>query len=412
VKNSAMSSRFYRIIRPIVFLLTLTSFPLGLTGCIKTGGPVSISKEPFLVKLASNQLPVFSDDMNYQGLLETLDRVIAHLELIPGEREFAFGEDRFNALHLLKSMKHFKGFIQTRPATEELNRFIAAHYRVYRSGQGQGPNPVLFTGYYEPEIPGSPVETLRYRHPVLSRPTDLLVIDPTFFPMEAQKKTQVGRLSGNRVVPYADRREIVRDASFVRKAKPLAWVDDPVSLFFLQVQGSGRVLFPNGKFIRVQYDTSNGRPYRSIGKYLIDTGKITASEMSMQAIRAYLKDHPAEMDDVLDYNPSFVFFRQTDEGPMGCLNTKLVPGRAIASDRSVFPMPALAFIETLKPRLDDQGNIETWMPFARFVLNQDTGGAIQGPKRIDIFWGSGPYAEKAAGHMKHDGSLYFLVLEP
>jgi membrane-bound lytic murein transglycosylase A len=394
------------------FFFGMMLLSLYLSGCAGTPVPEPPVKEPFLIKLVPEGYPVFSDDMAIDSLLESLDRVIAHLKQIPPEREFVFGEDRYGARHLLKSMTHFKVFIQTRPSGDALNRFIQAHYRVYRSGGSSDPAPVLFTGYFEPEIAGSPVATPRHRYPVHGRPEDLVLIDPAFFPPEEKNKTHAGRLEGNRVVPYAERREIVSDPSFARKAKPLAWVEDPVALFFLHVQGSGKIVFPGGKFIRAQYDTSNGRPYRSIGKYLIDQGKIPAPEMSMQAIAGYLKDHPEDMDTVLDYNPSYVFFRQTEDGPLGCINTILVPGRAIASDKAVFPMPGLAFIETWKPRLDSRGNIEAWVPFSRFVLNQDTGGAIKGPNRIDVFWGNGPYAEKAAGHMKHKGTLHFLVLEP
>jgi membrane-bound lytic murein transglycosylase A len=412
VKNKNRISRMYRAIGPWILLLAWQVVFLQLTGCVKTRIQAPLDREPILVKLDPARNPSFFDDMDYEGLTESLDRIIDHLKRIPLDREFTFGEDRYDTRHLLKSMERFKEFIQTRPPGNALNQFIRDYYRVYRSGGSKDPNPVLFTGYFEPEIPGSPVETYRYRHPVLSRPNDLILIDPAFFPPEEKNKTHAGRLRGNLLVPYADRREILADASFVTKAKPLAWVEDPVALFFLHVQGSGKIRFENLDFIRVQYDISNGRPYRSIGKYLIEQGKISASEMSMQAIEAYLKDHPEEIHNVLDFNPSYVFFRQADEGPMGCLNTKLIPGRAIASDRTVFPMPALAFIETWKPRLDGHGRIDTWIPFSRFVLNQDTGGAIKGPGRIDVFWGNGPYAEKAAGHMKHKGNLYFLVLEP
>jgi membrane-bound lytic murein transglycosylase A len=407
-----MLQRLFKNLHRLFFFTGLSLLALLFSGCAGTPVPETPEKEPFLIKLNPEQYPLFSDDMAYEGLLESLDRVIAHLKRLPLERAFIFGEDPYSARHLLKSMEHFKKFLETRPSDAALNGFIRAHYRVYRSGGGSGPTPVLFTGYFEPEIAGNPVATPRYRHPVHGRPEDLVLIDPAFFPPEEKNKTHAGRLVGNRVVPYADRREIVSDPAFSRKAKPLAWVEDPVALFFLHVQGSGKIVFPGGKFIRAQYDTSNGRPYRSIGKYLIDQGKIPAPEMSMQAIVAYLKNHPEDMDTVLNYNPSYVFFRQAEDGPFGSINTKLVPGRAIASDRAVFPMPALAFMETWKPRLDDRGNIETWVPATRFVLNQDTGGAIKGPNRIDVFWGSGPYAEKAAGHMKHKGSLHFLVLEP
>ena len=134
--------------------------------------------------------------------------------------------------------------------------------------------------------------------------------------------------------------------------------------------------------------------------------------MSMQAIHAYLKNNPDEISQVLNYNPSYVFFEKVNNGPLGCIQTQLVPGRSIALERKVFPIAALAFIETQKPDITETGGIKNWNNFSRFVLNQDTGGAIKGPGRADIFWGGGNEAEITAGHMNHTGRLYFLVLKP
>ena len=134
--------------------------------------------------------------------------------------------------------------------------------------------------------------------------------------------------------------------------------------------------------------------------------------MSMQKIREYLREHPEKIEPVLNHNPSYVFFTIEPDGPLGNINVKLTPGRSIALDRYIFPPAALAFIATQKPVIDSSGKIQGWTDFTRFVLNQDTGGAIRGPGRADLFWGNGPYAEIAAGHMKHEGHLYFLVLKP
>jgi len=145
---------------------------------------------------------------------------------------------------------------------------------------------------------------------------------------------------------------------------------------------------------------------------LIRENKISKDEMSMQKIREYLTGHPGEMQEILNYNPSYVFFKYEKKGPLGSLNVKLSPKRSIATDKHLFPKSALAFINTEKPVIDGNGKIKDWSAFSRFVLNQDTGGAIRGPGRADLFLGCGPYAEIGAGHMQHAGSLYFLVLEP
>jgi membrane-bound lytic murein transglycosylase A len=221
-----------------------------------------------------------------------------------------------------------------------------------------------------------------------------------------------GRVAGKTVVPYYNRNEIANSKVLEGRARKLAWIKDPVDLFFLQIQGSGKIYLDNGNTINVHYNDTNGHPYRSIGKLLLDEGKISREEMSMQKIREYLHSHPEEAENILNYNPSYVFFKIEKDGPLGCLNVKLTPGRSIALDRRIFPLPALTFVETQKPLINAAGQIHAWTNFGRFVLSQDTGGAIRGPGRADLYWGSGSYAEIAAGHMQHPGRLYFLILKP
>ena len=166
---------------------------------------------------------------------------------------------------------------------------------------------------------------------------------------------------------------------------------------------------PDGEIVSIGYHASNGRPYRSIGKYMIDKGFVTREMMSMQSIRKYLAEHPQTIEAVLNHNPSYVFFRLLDEGPLGNLNVPVTPGRSLALDNRLFPKGALCFLSSQKPVVDHDGEILGWSPFSRFVLNQDTGGAIKGAGRADLFWGSDSYAQVAAGHMKHEGELYVLI---
>jgi membrane-bound lytic murein transglycosylase A len=172
------------------------------------------------------------------------------------------------------------------------------------------------------------------------------------------------------------------------------------------------VNLPDGTTISVGYDASNGRPYRSIGRYMLDEGLMTREEMSMQAIRKYLFEHPEILDEVLNHNPSYVFFDIREKGPLGNINVVLTPGRSIALDSRLFPKGALGFISCKKPVLDSEGKIIEWIDFSRFVVNQDTGGAIRGAGRVDLFWGSGDYAQLSAGNMKHEGDLFILIKKP
>ncbi|WP_162458993.1 murein transglycosylase A [Desulfosarcina ovata] len=380
-------------------------------GCALLQPPVPPSG-PAVVRLAAADYPVFSDDLFLDNLVYGIGKSLEYLHRLPAERTFRFGDDRYMLHHLVRSLVVLREFAATRPGPAALNRFIAEHYRVYRSVGGPESGKVLFTGYYEPHLKGSLTPDRRYLYPVYALPADLMVIDLSPFGESFKTKRIVGRLAGKTVVPYPDRQAIEADREFSRNARPIAWVDDRIDLFFLQIQGSGRIYLTNGDVIRVHYHGTNGRPYHSIGRLLIDQGKIPASEMSMQRIKAYLTAHPAEVDAILNHNPSYVFFKTETSGPLGAIGVNLTPGRSVAVDRRVFPMAAPAYLKTRVPLIDGNGRIDRWMDFSAFALNQDTGGAIRGPGRVDIFWGDGPYAQIAAGHMQERGEFFLLVLDP
>ncbi len=373
--------------------------------------PAAVAPPP-MVRLEPSAFPDFSDDLDFEGLERGIGQSIVYLQALPPGREFDFGRDRYTAAHLLLSLQRFQGLVRSRPSGADLQKQIRASYRVYQSTGRDPKGEVLFTGYYEPLLKGRRVATPDYRYPIYGRPEDLLSIDLGAFAEKFKGEKIMGRVQGNGVAPYHDRREIDAAGALYGKAPVLAWVSDPVELFFLHIQGSGRVVFEDGQILVVGYDSSNGRPYRSIGQLLIEEGRISREEMSMQRIRDYLYQHPGEIPRVLNHNPSYIFFKNTPDGPLGSLNVQLTPGRSVALDRKIFPPSALTFVATQKPLIDGMGQIASWVECRRFMLNQDTGGAITGAGRADFFWGSGPYAELAAGHLKHPGKLYFLVLRP
>ena len=385
-------------------------FSAWIINCIQPSKPPA--EGTVMERVSSDSLPMFIDDMNYDGIEHSISMSLSYLAKIPIDRLFVFGEEAYSTEHLIRSLRFFLDFIQNRPDANELKRFIRSNYQVYRSIGRDGKGEVLYTGYYEPHLRGSRVQTEQYRYPIYARPQDLIQIDLSLFKEKYAGEKIIARYSNQQVLPYYDRSKIESDGVLEGKAEVLVWVSDPVDVFFLQIQGSGKVYLDNGDVLNVHYHTSNGRPYRSIGKLLIDQEKISVDEMSMQKIREYLNTHPHEMTDVFNYNPSYVFFQIESDGPLGNINVKLTPGRSIALDRRIFPKAALCFIEAEKPVIDGSGDIQGWQHFSRFVLNQDTGGAIRGPGRADIFWGNGPYAEIAAGHLKNPGLLYFLVLKP
>jgi membrane-bound lytic murein transglycosylase A len=390
-------------------------FLMAAIAALIAGCPAPIKKAPkelALVRKSGFSYPNFTDDLEFEGLEYSILKSMAYLQKVPADRIYQFGPDQYDAAHLLQSLEQFMDFIRTNPSNRDLQKFIRSNYLVYQSAGRDQEGEVLFTGYYEPHLNGRLQPDDEFRFPIYALPEDLIKIDLSDFDEKYAGESIVGRYTGETVVPYYDRREIDEQNALADKAQPLAWIKDPVDVFFLQIQGSGKIFLDTGEVINVHYNGSNGRPYRSIGKLLIDEQKIPQEEMSMQKIRSYLHEHPEEMAPVLNHNPSYVFFKLEPEGPLGYLNVLLTPGRSVALDRRIFPPAALAFIQTKKPVVDSAGQIDSWADCSRFVLNQDTGGAIRGPGRADLFWGSGPYAEIAAGHLAHTGKLFFLILKP
>jgi membrane-bound lytic murein transglycosylase A len=396
----------------ISILLSFFLLFLIFTSCVLFREKPPEIKETALINIDPSGYPDFIDDMDYDGLENCIRQSISYLNRIPPTVEFRFGQDIFHTPHMIRSLEHFINFIRTKPLKDQLIRYINKNYLVYTSTGGDNPGQVFFTGYYEPVIEGSLINDAIYRFPIYARPDDLTMVDLSLFSPRFKGERIMGRYTDQRVVPYYNRKEIENEGLLEGKTGVIAWLKDRIDLFFLQIQGSGKIYLDNGTTINVHYHATNGQPYRSIGKLLVDEEKIPLEEISMQKIRDYLRLHHEEIETVLNYNPSYVFFKIESDGPIGYLEVKLTPGRSIALDRRLFPSGGLAFIETKKPLINGDGTIHKWTSFSRFVLNQDTGGAIRGPGRADIFWGSGEYAEIAAGHMQEFGSLYFLILKP
>ena len=389
-------------------------FFLGLVllfaACVpKVNPPVTAPQA--LVKIRPHEFPDFLDDMPYGSLVTAMDETLDYLERLDPSTSFGFGPDTFTASHLAESISAFKEVIKPTPSVRKLREAIKTSFWVYRSVGRDGRGKVLFTGYYEPLLQGSLHPSPDYPYALYKRPDDWVKVDLGLFSSKYAGERIIGRRVNQTLVPYYSREDIDSKGRLRHKGHELLWVSDRIDLFFLHIQGSGQVLLEDGTLLHVNYDSANGRPYRSIGRLLIDGGRIPREEMSMERIRSYMKNHPEEIGRILNHNESYVFFRLTDTGPVGAIAVPLTPDRSIATDLRLFPRGALAFIQTEKPLVGEDGAIHAWEHFGRFVVNQDTGGAIRGPGRVDLFWGGGPYAETAAGHMQHEGTLYFLVLK-
>lgn len=292
------------------------------------------------------------------------------------------------------------------PDGDAVRRFFEARFTPYRvtdRGEAEG----LFTGYYEPLLQGSTTPDLRFRYPLYRRPPDLVTVELGRFAPDLDGKRIAGRLENGRLVPFPDRAAIEAGA-LAGRGLELVWVDDPIALFFLHIQGSGQIELTDGRRMRVGYAGWNGREYYAIGRTLIERGEIPKEEMSLFAIRDWLEANPDEAQELMNANPSYVFFRELGDladavGPPGSMGVPLTPGRSLAVDRRFVPLGSPLWLDTTAPT--PQGEA----PLRRLMVAQDTGGAIKGPVRGDVFWGAGELAEYLAGHMKQRGRLYILL---
>jgi membrane-bound lytic murein transglycosylase A len=293
--------------------------------------------------------------------------------------------------------------ISAKSSNEQLKDFFQTSFVPYQIINADGSVTGMITGYYEPLLRGSRVPTPHYRYPLYAAPDDLLTIDLSSLYPEFKNKRLRGRLVGNIVVPYLTRAEIdVKEPPL--KGKELVWVDDPVEAFFLQIQGSGQVRFENGEVMRVGYADQNGHPFRSVGRYLIQQGEMRPDKVSMQGIKNWARKHPAKLDAFLNYNPSYVFFKELPgelSGPIGTLGVPLTAERSVAVDRRVVPLGVPVYLATTWPNSTQALN--------RLMLAQDTGGAIAGAVRADFYWGFGDDAGKLAGSMRQSGRMWVLL---
>ncbi len=389
-------------------ILFSVTFLIILTACVRAPIPV-LGPEESMEPISWRKAALPADDMELKDLASAARQSLDYYQKIPAETKFIFGPDRLTALDMTITLQNFLLIIENDSLTAEqkLHR-IREDFLVYRATGSDGSGKVLFTGYYEPTLSCRITPDNTFRYPLYRRPDDIIEIDLAQFGNGLPKTRIFGRLDGKKIVPYYSREDIDQKKMLAGKGLEILWCSDLVDIYNLQVQGSGKVDLGDGNILSVLYDGQNGKPYRSIGKYLVDTGVMTKDKVSMQAIREYLRSNPDKRADVLNQNQSYVFFR-LDTGPsLGNIGVALTPGRSIATDNRLFPKGALAFISSQKPVIEN-GVIKGWVPFTRFVVNQDTGGAIKGSGRVDLFYGQGSSAELAAGNLQHEGELYFLV---
>lgn len=293
---------------------------------------------------------------------------------------------------------HFKTKKQARAFFEEW--FIPVEFSDEESGPG------LFTGYYVPTIKGSLIQSKKFSVPLYQTPSDLIRVDlGSFFPELAHRKI-FGRIVQQKLVPYYTREQINKGA-IQDKAKVLVWINSPIDRLFLEIQGSGLIELEDGSMVSIGYDAQNGLPYTAIAAVLIKRGVMTRDNASMQAIKHYLLENPQQMHEVIDQNKSFIFFRTLAANQvLGAQGVNLTPGYSLAVDRQWIPLGVPLWLNTSKPHSKSP---ELNVMMQRLMIAQDTGGAIRGKIRGDVFWGGGHTATVVAGHMKNAGHYSLLL---
>ncbi len=343
-----------------------------------------------------DQLPGWADD-SHGAVMPAVRESCKKLNSQPGERSLG-GNGVAGIMANWRQACYAAAYVEKNDH-QKAKLFFEKWFRPYVV-QGEG----LFTGYFEASLNGSPFPTPRYRFPLYKRPDDLVLVDLGKFKESLKGKRTAGRVVQGRLQPYQDRAAIRRGA-LLNRGLELLWVDDPIDAFFLHIQGSGRVTFEDGTSLRIGYDGHNGHDYYAIGRELVNRGILSTEEVSLQSIRKWLRENLGQSNQVMDLNKSYIFFRTLPDkglGPIGAQGVPLTPGRSLAIDKQFIPMGIPLWLDTTDP-------LKPETPLRRLVVAQDTGGAIKGTVRGDLFWGHGPEALGRAGVMKQQGKYYLLL---
>ena len=386
-----------------VNFLLLGLIILSVAGCTRTVIRMPAPSAVALIAVPAQQVDL-NDDLDFASLELAIDRSVQYYEGSSQNSVYRMADKLIGAKQLKESLLAFRKIIRNGASNEEKKNQIRQDFDIYRAAGDDEYGGVLFTGYYEPLLEGSLTPTDKYRYPLYKPPPDLVM------KAISKNETKISRMKNGEAVLYYTRREIDVEGVLKGRGLELAWVADPVELSTLHIQGSGKIKLEDGRMLTVSYAQNNGRPFRSVTRYMLDNGMIKGSESSYRNVKIFLKSKKEqELFEILSYNERYIFFRFVDKEPVGSLGQPVTPDRSIATDPDYFPQGALAFIRLRKPLFDAEGNIKERVPFSRFVLNQDKGSAIKGPGRVDLFCGFGANAQSTAGNLKEKGELYFLI---
>ncbi|MEK9629020.1 MAG: MltA domain-containing protein [Nitrospinota bacterium] len=354
----------------------------------------------------------FTDDLDRPSLNRVINNQLGVMYEQDPASPVRLGDFTLTRGRLVDTLEAFQKLLQKNLPQEEFDKKISEEFLLYRVGKGKN-KKVLFTGYYRPVIPASPVPSPRFRFPIYQMPgKDFHRVNREPGIRLVGSNTGIKRIRGNKSGANwrnLTREDIDRKGALSDQGLEVAWLENEMERYFLHIQGSGVLEFPDGTRQGVRYQGSNRYPYNSIGKKMIRDGVITTSQGSMQEIKKYFAKNPQNISKYLNQNKRYIFFSLSDEGAIGSGGGELVGGRSIATDKSIYPAGGLVFVKVKKPVLGANNKIKSWKPISRFVVDQDTGSAIRGKARADLYFGTGKKAGAMAGHYHEKGEVYYLI---
>ena len=356
-------------------------------------------------EIGSEALPLAADDPDRAGIIEVLKTDLDYWNSLPDSAKVQLGPDTFDAPRLRRTITALLEIFNAPMPAEELLKTLKNRFRVYRASADDGTGKTVITGYYEAEIKVSKTRDEKHNYAVHLKPADLVKTGP-----EMGVDFDYGRYNaaGNLVRHYS--RQEIHAGALDGSGLELVWAEHPSHIMLLQIQGSGILRLPDGDYLRAGFDGANGWPFRSVQKILMDCGELPG--MSFKSFISYLSALPAAREELLtDLNPRYIFFqaRPKDSPPYGAISRPLTPGRSIAIDPGHIPLGLFGLLKSKKPVAQGDGLL--FRDFTRFIATHDTGSAIRGPGRLDLYWGSGGIAETEASSMKAPGELYLFILK-
>ncbi len=349
----------------------------------------------------------FNDDLESEGLSEAIQNHLDILAYQDPDKVLPMGNKQITVRKVFSTLQAFLELLNQNLSTEEFAREIEDKFEFIQTGKGNNLE-ALFTGYYTPVIPASRTQSSKFNFPIYRKP-DRLSKNRLFVRHRAPGNSYATLkfIDG----PNYTREDIDGFNALKDSGLEIAWLQNEMERYFLHIQGSGILEFPDGELQGVQFAGTNGYRYKSVGKHMLEEGALSPSEGSMQGIKKHFNKRPQDIPKYLYKNKRYIFFEFSDGTPRGSSGTPVIANRSIATDTSIYPQGGLAFISSQKPVLDASGEITKWKPFTRFVLNQDTGSAIKGLGRVDLYFGIGKQAGQLAGRYMQKGNLYFLLLK-